>query len=150
MFHWRRYPTFWHTQKTKSDASQIDAPSNITHEDFVYALSQIDSFIDINENDLLRVYDLAIKKSQEYSMAPENLIVGGFYSNGKYGSDWEVRQIVEESGNKSKVDDIIIYKAVAGNGRRNSGYSSRNDFLRWTKHQVIRDEENWKRIDNSS
>ena len=31
----------------------------IAHEDFVYALSQIDSFIDVSEQDLLRIYDVA-------------------------------------------------------------------------------------------
>ena len=31
----------------------------IAHEDFVYALSQIDTFIDVSEEDLLRIYELA-------------------------------------------------------------------------------------------
>ena len=31
----------------------------ISHEDFVFALSQLDSFIDISEEDLLRIYGLA-------------------------------------------------------------------------------------------
>ena len=31
----------------------------ISHEDFVYALTQMDSFIDVSEDDLLRIYELA-------------------------------------------------------------------------------------------
>jgi len=147
-FPWRRYPTYWHKQKIKNENNASNVPSNINHEDFVYALSQIDSLIDINEHDLLRIYDIAVKKSQECTLSSEKLIIGGFYSNGQYGNDWAVRQIVDESENKGAEDYVIIYKVVAGNGRRSSGYSSRSDFLRWTKHQVIRDEENWKRVGN--
>jgi hypothetical protein len=36
-----------------------DGYEAISHEDFVYALSQMDSFIDISEEDLLRIYSLA-------------------------------------------------------------------------------------------
>ena len=145
-FPWRRYPTFWHKQKTNINNNPNEESSNIRHEDFVYALSQIDSFIDINEHDLLRVYDIAVKKSNETTLSPEKLIIGGFYSNGQYGNDWSVRQIVDESDTDNKGDSVIVYKVVAGNGRRSSGYSPKSEFLRWTKHQVIRDEENWKRV----
>ena len=145
-FPWRRYPTFWHKKKIRDGSNVSNAPSTISHEDFVYALSQIDSLIDINEHDLLRIYDIAVKKSQEYSLPSEKLVIGNYYSNGQYGNDWSVRQIVDESENENTEDDIIIYKVVAGYGRRSSGYSSRSEFLRWTKHQVIRDEENWKRV----
>jgi hypothetical protein len=36
-----------------------DGYEPIEHADLVYALSQIDSFIDVSEDDLLRIYDLA-------------------------------------------------------------------------------------------
>ena len=148
LFHWRRYPTFWHNKVSKKESSNSEATTNISHEDFVYALSEIDSYIDINEHDLLRIYDLVMKKSQDHSLVPNKLVIGGNYSNGKYGDEWAVRFIVEESANNNQADDVIIYKVVAGNGRRSSGYCSRKDFLRWAKHQVIRDEDNWKRIDD--
>lgn len=150
LFHWRRYPTFWHNKISKKESPSNEAATNITHEEFVYALSEIDSYIDISEHDLLRIYDLVMKKSQDHSLAPKKLVTGGYYSNGKYGDEWAVRFIVEESANKNQADDVIIYKVVAGKGRRSSGYSSRKEFLRWAKHQVVRDEENWKRIDDSS
>jgi hypothetical protein len=41
----------------------------------------------------------------------------------------------------------VIYRVVAGQGRRSSGYCSRREFLRWAQHRVIRDEDNWKRVD---
>jgi len=115
----------------------------------VYALSEIDSFIDISEHDLLRIYDIVTRKAQAYVFAPDKIVVGGYYSNGKYGEEWSVRQIVDESPGKGGDEDMVIYKVVAGQGRKNSGYSTRSDFLSWAKHQVIRDEENWKRLKES-
>jgi hypothetical protein len=37
----------------------VAAYEAISHEDFVYALSQLDSYIDVSEDDLLRIYALA-------------------------------------------------------------------------------------------
>jgi hypothetical protein len=41
----------------------------INHEDFVYALSQIDTIVDITEDDLLKIYHLATNR-HGYSIAP--------------------------------------------------------------------------------
>ncbi|HEB67880.1 MAG TPA: hypothetical protein ENI93_08025, partial [Gammaproteobacteria bacterium] len=37
----------------------------ISHEDFVYALSHIDTFVDISEEDLLEIYKLATRRHVE-------------------------------------------------------------------------------------
>lgn len=58
LFKWRRYPTLLASKETS--ASQcLDGYAPIDHKDFVYALSQIDSFIDVTEEDLLQIYRLA-------------------------------------------------------------------------------------------
>jgi CBS-domain-containing membrane protein len=41
----------------------------IKHEDFVYALSHIDTFVDITEEDLLKIYELATRRHVESSAA---------------------------------------------------------------------------------
>jgi len=147
VFPWRRYPAYLYRINLPIEPSAPSAPtSHIAHEDFVYALSEIDSFIDISEHDLLRIYDIATRKSQDSPILSEKLVVGSFYSNGEYGDQWSVRQIVDESVDNDEHKDMVIFKVVAGQGRRNSGYCSRIEFLRWANHQVIRDEENWKRI----
>jgi CBS domain-containing membrane protein len=66
-FAWRRYPAFLHKPPPLAPAQPEAHTPYITHEDFVYALSEIDSFIDIDERDLLRIYDLATKKSRQTS-----------------------------------------------------------------------------------
>jgi len=145
---WRRYPVYLHRLKMKQETAASEAyESPISHDDFVYALSQIDSFIDITEHDLLRIYNLATKKSHEPVFSQDEIVVGAYYSNGEYGDAWSVRQIVDESRSGEAEKDIVVYKVMAGQNRRSSGYTTRSEFMKWAKHQVIRDEENWKRLE---
>ncbi len=60
-FAWRRYPVYVTRQYGKSVETKY-AYDIIEHADLVYALSQIDSFIDVSENDLLKIYELATKR----------------------------------------------------------------------------------------
>jgi len=57
-FDWRRYPAYL-TAKKRDTAIQQQTYAPISHADLVYALGQIDSFIDISEADWLRIYRLA-------------------------------------------------------------------------------------------
>lgn len=64
-FHWRRYPAHLHLKKQTSETVSTEAAIDhapINHEDFVYALSHIDTFVDIDEDDLLKIYSLATKR----------------------------------------------------------------------------------------
>ena len=59
-FRWRRYPAgFAHTHEATASVPGTGKPL-IAHEDLVYALSQLDSFIDVSEEDLIRIYTLAV------------------------------------------------------------------------------------------
>ncbi len=53
LFPWRRYPLGAMRRQALREEAMIP------HSDLVYALSQIDSFIDVEEEDLLRIYALA-------------------------------------------------------------------------------------------
>ena len=69
LFRWRRYPAQLHVRdKVVTPGIQGYAP--IKHEDFVYALSHIDTFVDISEEDLLAIYELATRRHVESSAAP--------------------------------------------------------------------------------
>lgn len=156
LFSWRRYPTYLHQKMLPTDktnppsdptlSTPNDGHAEISHANFVYALSQIDSFVDISEYDLLRIYELATKQAQHQSLDIETLHLGGYYTNDSQGEQWAVRQIVDESRHADPEKDRLIYKIIAGNNRRSSSTITRLAFARWAKHQVIRDENNWKRV----
>ena len=58
-FAWRRYPSSLKPQISKTSSVTKSVYPPINHEDFVYALTQIDSLVDINEDDLQEIYGLA-------------------------------------------------------------------------------------------
>lgn len=70
LFAWRRYPACLAIQKERPLAPK-DEYQPISHADLVYALSQIDSFIDVSEKDLLRIYRLATGRDVEAAPADE-------------------------------------------------------------------------------
>jgi CBS domain-containing membrane protein len=57
-FAWRRYPQSW-VRRSKVDA-ETPREDMIKHSSLVYALSQIDTFVDVSEEDLQRIYALAL------------------------------------------------------------------------------------------
>ncbi|HHJ15517.1 MAG TPA: hypothetical protein ENJ80_02355 [Gammaproteobacteria bacterium] len=142
-FAWRRYPAGLKKKPPPADEPQSPQRASISHEDLVYALHEVDSFIDISEQDLLAIYELATRRSLTQQITPEELELWHYYSNGRYGTEWSVRQIVDESHADG---DMLIFKVLAGDGRRSSGVATREEFARWAKHEVYRDDENWRRV----
>lgn len=61
-FAWRRYPLCL-TPLHKPLPRHADEKCVIAHSDLVYALSELDSYIDVTEEDLLRIYTLAVQHS---------------------------------------------------------------------------------------
>jgi hypothetical protein len=148
-FPWRRYPA-WIVKRARRRAAEAAKPGAypaIAHEDLVYALSQIDSFVDVTEDELLSIYELATgRKGGPEHYPPGQIRLGSFYSNGSFGDEWSVRRIVDESRDPDPARDRVIYKTVAGANRGSSGVLTRYEFAKWARHEVTRDEENWKRV----
>jgi len=61
MFKWRLYPAHLMSKK-KQPVPAGDVYEPINHEDFVYALSHLDTFVDIDEEDLVEIYNIATKR----------------------------------------------------------------------------------------
>ncbi len=147
---WRRYPASLTLKKSQTDNTKTEPVySTITHEDFVYALSEFDSFIDISESELLTIYDVVTQRQQKSVIPYQALKHGHYYSNGEYGDLWSVRQIVDWADSNDEGEEKLIYKIIAGADRRNSAVTTKNAFSRWAKHEVIRDEDNWRRVDET-
>ena len=145
LFRWRRYPAAWQQYSVK----QTHQSDVITHEDFISALSELDSFIDITEQDMMRIYDLVMLRHEQSAMPLTGIKLGSYYSNGKYGADWSVRQIIDESPDSDTGESQVIFKVIIGAGRRSTAVVSRDEFSRWAKYEVYRDEENWRRVTHS-
>jgi CBS-domain-containing membrane protein len=64
VFPWRRYPVYLARRAAMTTPATAGYEA-ISHEDFVFALAQMDSFIDVSEDDLLRIYSLATGRHRE-------------------------------------------------------------------------------------
>lgn len=58
-FKWRRYPAAWAEKQEIRLVAGGGRYGPISHADLVYAISELDSFLDVTEDDLMRVYQLA-------------------------------------------------------------------------------------------
>ena len=144
-FAWRRYPAYLGRLAKQKKAAPAEVYRSIDHADFVYALSQLDSFVDVSEEDLLNIYTLATGQARHRHLAPADIRLGAAYSNGEQGEEWSVREIVDEHRSDDPEKDRVIYKVVAGTGRRDTGVVTRTEFARWAKYEVVRHGEGWKR-----
>jgi CBS domain-containing membrane protein len=146
-FRWRRYPAALLKREAVSAGVPDEVIAAVAHEDLEYAMRQLDSFVDVTESELARIYMLAAKHSQSHHLRAEAVHVGRCYSNGKYGKYWSVRQVVDAAGNNVAEKDMVIYKVVAGEGRRGSGKCSRAELARWARYEVYLDETTWRRVE---
>jgi len=146
-FAWRRYPAAL-VRKKKADAETEKkhlAEGSLSHSDLEYAMREINSVLDISEDDLARIYNLAAQHSKRARMEPWQVRLHHFYSNGRYGEDWAIREVVDESPHTDAEKDMVIFKAVAGKGQRRSGVSTRSEFARWARYEVFHDSTSWQR-----
>lgn len=67
-FAWRRYPQAWAKQHSHKPEKAM-----IPHSRLVYALSQIDTFVDVSEEDLQRIYELAMHDEPPVAQAAGKL-----------------------------------------------------------------------------
>jgi CBS-domain-containing membrane protein len=141
---WRRYPSIL---AVRTSPVPHHEPPPIAHAQLVTALSQIDAYLDISEQDLLHIYELATRQSSRPVAMTEHLLVPGHcYSNGRFGIEWEVRLIERIDSVFDQQNQNVYFRRIAGHGRRSRGQCSIPDFLRWVEYEVERDENTWRPV----
>ena len=103
----------------------------------------MDSFIDISERDLLRIYELASSHAEAEAHEHPPIVPAGCYSNGRFGADWEVRQVTAIDTDREG-QERVHFTVVAGLQRRSCGACTLEQFHDWTAHRVARDENSWR------
>lgn len=147
-FAWRRYPAGLAVAASRRERSAIEHPPAIPHEDLVFALSEMDTYIDISEQDLQHIYEIATRRSElEGAVTADDIEPGGFYSNGRFGADWQVREVLGLKTVGDAGQQVVSFRVVAGQGRNQSGKTGLLAFARWAKNRVERRENDWRRID---
>lgn len=148
-WHWRRYPASWARRSRQPDPASRTAP--LEHRHLAAALRTLDSFIDVTEQDLQRIYALAAEEAQHTQAATPPIRTGQAYSNGSFGQDWEVRQVLsidDGDGPSSDQTRRVRFRSLAGAGRRCEGECTLEEFRHWAVSAVERDENSWRPVAN--
>lgn len=154
-FRWRRYPASLVRHNTRSTRSQRAAQEeetgeSFTHDDLEHALREMNLTLDVDEMQLQRIYRLANQHARSAHLSPTDIQIGHYYSNGQFGDTWSVRRVVDGSDDPRPQNDVLIFKVVAGQGRRSSGSATREEFARWARHEVFLNENSWQRVGDAS
>ena len=142
-FKWRRYPA--HIFHLMNPVAKFDAQkrrSEVTLEDFLYAVKKHDSYIDVTDETWVEIFELAKQNAELQVKHPEYLISGKCYSNGKLGKEWEVRKILG-------IDpecNIVNYLVVAGKAVNQSSSSNESFFKEWAKFEVENVNNSWVKV----
>ncbi|MBD3670452.1 MAG: HPP family protein [Gammaproteobacteria bacterium] len=145
VFEWRRYPVAWYKREQESEPEQ-PSPEVIGRGDLKFALRAMNLTLDVSEPDLEKLFLLAKQHASEVHLDIEEIAAGRYYSNGRYGEEWEVRYIVDEIQSSQPEEDIIRYNVVAGKRRHVRESVNRLDFARWAAYEVFLNENSWQRV----
>lgn len=143
-FAWRRYPAslaFRHPAPVMQDLSH-EAP--FSRRELAEALDRLDTVIDISDEQLQVLYEAILRHQQREQLMPEQLVTGGYYSNGLAGEAWAVRQIIDANEASARKPQLIV-KTVAGHGRGAVQLVSRQDFVTWARYPVYPEQGQWER-----
>ncbi len=143
-FPWRRYPLHLHRHLLPPRQEAVPETA-LNSRDLEYALKHIGSQVDVTAEELEHIYRLAEQHAQSDHLPVTSIRLGHYYSNGKYGAEWSVRQVVDQ-GPGHTADGLLIFKGVAGAERRSTGTCTRQDFARWAKYEVYLNEDSWQRV----
>lgn len=138
-FEWRRYPV-------ALSRFQIARPPGIAPEDLQHALKQMESFGDVDFEELLRVVDLAAQHARSDGVAEQDLEPEGFYSNGLPGESWAVRQIIQITPGWGGRSGWIRYRVIKGVGEGGTGICKTSYFLHWARYRVAPIGDGWERL----
>lgn len=137
IFPWRRYPVTLMRFTDTPDSTQAKFALPFKQHHIEQALEDMDLVIDATTDDIQRLYTLCLKEAQKQRLSPEEIQIGHYYSNGHHGSEWCVRQIIDESRHTDPDKDLVIYRVAEGLGLRTADSCSRTKFANWVDHEVF-------------
>ena len=152
LFAWRRYPAhLGHIFKKPLRVKPKDRQFELTHEDFAAAMQDLDSYVDITPEGLADLLELAKQHAERDIIHPSEIIAGRLYSNGKIGSVWSIRQVTDISSSRSQIElNQVSYKVLAGDESGQTNVCSHYDFHQWARFEVIKQQQQWIKVDSGS
>ncbi len=136
-FPWRRYPV---SLMRFVDAPSFDVKKSSRFIDKQYierALADIDLVVDLNADDLQRLFALTLEHAETPTFSAQQIILGHYYTNSKHGAEWSVRHIIDEATSDDPKKDMVIYRVVEGHGLKSADSCTRTEFARWAVRELF-------------
>jgi CBS domain-containing membrane protein len=153
-FPWRRYPAAWarnHRPSTVPAASEQRLEVH-SREDLTTGASAVDHALGIGEDDPDTLCRPASATVESGTLHPADIRIGGYYCNGEFGLDWQVRQVIGSAVSLKTEpggEDRVTFRVVAGRKRRQTGTASRRTFAGWARYEVCLNESSWQRVETT-
>ena len=146
-FPWRRYPAVWARTRHRAAAAPASAQRDerFSREELVNAADSLGPSLGISMSILDTLCSVASGTVENVTLHPADIRIGRYYSNGEFGTGWQIRQVTSAAG----TGPGISYRIVAGHKRRQEGSTSRREFAAWARYEVRLNENSWQRVNTS-
>ncbi|AMJ57984.1 MULTISPECIES: HPP family protein [Stenotrophomonas] len=147
-FAWRRYPVHLHRRRQQTAAvPSSQRRVDLTQEDFHAAIGQLNSFVDITDENLTELLELAKQHAERDALHPDRIEAGRCYSNGRLGRAWSVRRVTVTPALSGPVADRLVYAVVAGDGIGDIGHATASELRQWARFEVtLREGGRWAKL----
>jgi CBS domain-containing membrane protein len=133
LFAWRRYPSSLMRYEKSFDSPETRL---ITVSHIKQAMQTLDEVLDIEPEQIKYLVDRADEIMNREKLADFKLELGAFYTNGKPGLAWSVRQVVDVAPHEDPHRYQVIFRTVDGANRKLSGSCSLVEFSGWAKEKM--------------
>lgn len=133
LFQWRRYPQIlMRYQQVGPHPDTRRIQMRHIHE----AITRSDIVMDASDAQIKHIVDLADAILHEELVAGFDLEPGAFYTNGKPGLGWSVRQIIDERKHADPTKHLVVYRVVEGQGKGFADSCSLLEFTQWAGEKM--------------
>jgi len=136
-FAWRRYPITMMRFIEKQTETKDTAGHSMETKHIGQAIKDMDLVIDITIEDLKRLFTLTLQHADNDKLSTSEIQLGHYYTNGKHGNEWSVRQVIDEAPNPNPKNDLIIYRCAEGIHYGQSDSCSRTEFAQWAVRELV-------------
>ncbi|ATI02054.1 MULTISPECIES: HPP family protein [Cycloclasticus] len=132
-FSWRRYPqSLMRYQRVGYHPDTRRIKMQHIHE----AIKRSEIVVDARDEQIKHIVDLADAIYHEELLADFVLEPGAFYTNGKPGRKWSVRQVIDWREHQDPSLYLIVYRVVDGEGKGSSESCTLHEFSTWAREQM--------------
>ncbi|MCK4709307.1 MAG: HPP family protein [Gammaproteobacteria bacterium] len=130
-FAWRRYPVSMMRFIERKQPAKQSQLSPVEEKHIQQAIKDMDLVLDVTAEDLNRLFVLSLEHADNDRLNTDQIKLGHYYTNGKHGNSWSVRQVIDETPNPNPENDLIIYRCSEGTHYGRSNSCTREEFAKW-------------------